>query len=71
MTPSEMTIREDLVLKQAFISMPLKGRPKMRRTPLFIIGVFIVLCLTGIFAGEVQDLLEKANNICLSCMGIG
>ncbi|MFH1147012.1 MAG: hypothetical protein V1736_04820 [Pseudomonadota bacterium] len=43
----------------------------MRKAPLFIIGVFIVLCLTGILAGEIQDLLEKANNICLSCMGIG
>jgi hypothetical protein len=42
-----------------------------RISPFLLIIFFTLLLVTGINAGEVPAMLEKAVTICLSCIGIG
>ena len=36
-----------------------------------VILVAIVLIIAGIYIGEPADVLQKAVNICLECIGVG
>jgi len=45
--------------------------PKIRPAPLVLMLVFCALLVLGINLGEVQAVLEKAAELCLSCIGIG
>jgi len=49
----------------------MNGKFKIRKTPLVLISVFLLLWLTGIVLGEPSRVLEQACSICLSCIGIG
>jgi hypothetical protein len=42
-----------------------------RINPFLLVVIFSLLIVAGINAGEVSAVLEKAVNICLSCIGIG
>lgn len=42
-----------------------------RRIPFLLLLLFVGLLVAGINLGEVPVVLEKAVNICLSCIGIG
>ena len=42
-----------------------------RQGPFWILLLFVVLFVLGINLGEVPVVLEKAVNLCLSCIGIG
>lgn len=44
---------------------------KIRKAPFFAILFFIFLGLAGISLGEPQTVLERALQVCLSCIGIG
>jgi len=44
---------------------------KIRPTPLILMLVFCLLLIIGINLGEIPVVLEKATEICLSCIGIG
>ena len=44
---------------------------KTRTTPFVLMLVFSLLLVIGINLDEVQVVLEKATEICLSCIGIG
>ena len=36
-----------------------------------ILGLSMVLIVVGIFDGSVEDVLQKAINICTECIGLG
>lgn len=44
---------------------------RLRRTPLLLLLVFLLLLLAGITVGEPARVLEQARSVCLSCIGIG
>ncbi len=44
---------------------------RIRRTPLVLLALFLLLWLIGINLGEPTRVLEQAKSICLSCIGIG
>ena len=44
---------------------------KIPKRSLTLMLVFCLLLLVGINLGEVQVVLEKATELCLSCIGIG
>jgi hypothetical protein len=44
---------------------------KMRKTPFFALGFFLLLWLIGISVNEPTRVLEQAKSICLECIGIG
>ncbi len=43
----------------------------LRRTPLVLILLFLLLWLAGVNLGEPTRVLEQAKSICLACIGIG
>jgi len=49
----------------------MKKKFTVRKTPFFLIALFLVLLLVGITVGEPTRVLEQATAICLSCIGIG
>jgi hypothetical protein len=44
---------------------------KLRTTRIFLVSLFLLLWLIGIFLGEPTRVLEQAKSICLECIGIG
>ncbi len=44
---------------------------KLRKTPLVLLGFFLLLWLAGVSLGEPTRVLEQAKSICLECIGIG
>jgi hypothetical protein len=42
-----------------------------RNLPFLVFLLFVCLLVLGINLGEVPVVLEKAVNLCLSCIGIG
>ncbi len=48
-----------------------RGERSIRRTPLVLLALFVLLWLTGINLGEPGRVLEQAKSICLACIGIG
>lgn len=44
---------------------------KMRKAPLVLSTLFLVLFLAGIAVQEPGRVLEQALQVCLSCIGIG
>ncbi len=44
---------------------------KLRKTPLVLLGLFLLLWLIGLSLGEPTRVLEQAKSICLECVGIG
>ena len=44
---------------------------RLRRTPLVMVVIFLLLLLAGIALDEPSRVLEQARAICLSCIGIG
>ena len=44
---------------------------KLPKTSLALMLVFGLLLLIGVNLGEVEVVLEKATELCLSCIGIG
>ncbi len=50
----------------------MKGNDRrIRRTPLVLLALFLLLWLVGINLGEPGRVLEQAKSICLACIGIG
>ena len=43
----------------------------MRKAPLFLFLIFLLLFLAGIAFDEPSRVLEQARSICLECIGIG
>jgi hypothetical protein len=46
-------------------------KEKLRKKPLVLLGLFLLLWLIGISLGEPTRVLEQAKSICLECIGIG
>ena len=46
-------------------------REPLRRAPLVLLAVFLLLLSIGIAVDEPARVLEQARTICLECMGIG
>ncbi|MDZ7640700.1 MAG: CD1871A family CXXC motif-containing protein [Desulfurivibrio sp.] len=46
-------------------------RPPLRKAPFIVILTAILLGLVGISQGEPQRVLERAVQVCFSCIGIG
>ncbi len=44
---------------------------RLRKAPVVIIFLFLLLWLAGIAADEPTRVLEQAVQVCLSCIGIG
>jgi len=44
---------------------------RLRKTPLVLLLLFLLLFLAGIGLDEPARVLEQARSICLSCIGIG
>ena len=42
-----------------------------RKLPFLLFLLFVCLLVLGVNLGEVRVVLEKAANLCLSCIGIG
>lgn len=53
------------------MSSPSAGRQQLRRAPLVLLFLFLLLFLVGIAVDEPGRVLEQARSICLSCIGIG
>ncbi len=51
--------------------MPPKPTPRLRKAPLIVIFLFLLLALAGIAFNEPHRVLEQAWQVCLSCIGIG
>ena len=47
-----------------------KKRP-IRKAPVVVIPVFLLLWLIGVATGEPARVLEQAVQVCLSCIGLG
>lgn len=47
------------------------NRQALRKAPLVLLFLFLLLWLAGIAADEPGRVLEQARSICLSCIGIG
>lgn len=52
-------------------SSPPAVRQTLRRAPLVLLFLFLLLFLVGIAVDEPGRVLEQARSICLSCIGIG
>lgn len=48
-----------------------KKAPPVRRFPLILLVVSLILFISGLNSGEPVSVWEKAVRICLSCIGIG
>ena len=44
---------------------------RIRKTPLFLLVLFLGLLLVGILLDEPGRVLEQARSLCLECIGIG
>ena len=49
----------------------MKPDRRVRRTPLVLLALFLLLWLLGVTLGEPTRVLEQAKSICLACIGIG
>lgn len=47
------------------------GRYRLRRMPLLLLALFLLLLVIGIAVDEPTRVLEQAKSVCLSCIGIG
>ena len=47
------------------------NRYPLRRAPLLLLALFLVLLAIGIAVDEPSRVLEQAKSVCLSCIGIG
>ena len=47
------------------------GRYRLRRAPLLLLALFLLLLAIGIAVDEPTRVLEQAKSVCLSCIGIG
>ena len=47
------------------------GRYRLRRAPLLLVVLFLLLLAIGIAVDEPSRVLEQAKSVCLSCIGIG
>lgn len=43
----------------------------VRKSPIVVIGVAILLWMAGVATGEPERVWEQACQICLSCIGLG
>ena len=43
----------------------------IRKTPLLLAAIFIVMGLVGVVLNEPGRVLEQAWQVCLSCIGLG
>lgn len=50
---------------------PATGRVRLRRAPLLLLALFLLLLVIGIAVDEPTRVLEQAKSVCLSCIGIG
>lgn len=50
---------------------PASGRVRLRRVPLLLLALFLLLLVIGIAVDEPTRVLEQAKSVCLSCIGIG
>lgn len=50
---------------------PASGRVRLRRAPLLLLALFLLLLVIGIAVDEPTRVLEQAKSVCLSCIGIG
>jgi hypothetical protein len=50
---------------------PASGRDRLRRAPLLLLALFLLLLVIGIAVDEPTRVLEQAKSVCLSCIGIG
>ena len=46
-------------------------RYRLRRAPLLLLALFLLLLAIGIAVDEPTRVLEQAKSVCLSCIGIG
>lgn len=46
-------------------------RQRLRRAPLLLLALFLLLLAIGIAVDEPTRVLEQAKSVCLSCIGIG
>ena len=51
--------------------MPPRPPSRLRKAPLIVIFLFLLLALAGIALNEPHRVLEQAWQVCLSCIGIG
>ena len=49
----------------------MKKKMTLPKAPFILLFLFLALTLIGIALGEPGRVLEQANSICLSCIGIG
>jgi hypothetical protein len=49
----------------------MKEKQQMRKLPFAVLVFFLLLFVAGVITGEPSRVLELANQICLSCIGIG
>ncbi len=50
---------------------PASNRVRLRRAPLLLLALFLLLLVIGIAVDEPTRVLEQAKSVCLSCIGIG
>jgi hypothetical protein len=62
---------EKAAIQKNFRSKRMKKKFKPRKTPFILIGIFLLLLLIGLAAGEPTRVLEQAKAVCLACIGIG
>lgn len=44
---------------------------KVRKAPMVVIGMAVLLWIAGVATGEPERVWEQACQICLSCIGLG
>jgi hypothetical protein len=42
-----------------------------RRLPILLLALALLLVVLGLASGEFRSVLEKAQTVCLECIGIG
>ena len=66
---SEPIVGLFIVIILVFLIM--KKKQRMRKLPFVVLVFFLFLFMAGVITGEPSRILELANQICLSCIGIG